>query len=239
MCNTRRYNQTLPKPTQLCNAYGFCLTPNAPIEGNMSKTLQAWERAYSPELLAQLPRNWERRSFLFGGAKTATALALAPMLLQLGACKRQEAPKNTLNQHPWTIFAAVHDILFPADGNGPSAHDIQATQYLQLVLQTPDFDPAEHKFILEGVAWLDQYAQEQNKVAFLSLNASQKDAVLQAIAQSSTGDRWLSALLNYTLEALLCDPVYGGNPQGIGWNWLQHQPGFPRPTQPYFQQAKL
>ncbi len=204
----------------------------------MSKTLQAWERASSPELLAQLPRNWERRSFLFGSAKTATALALSPMLLQLAACKKQETPSITINQHPWPIFAAVQEILFPADGNGPSARDILATHYLQLVVHTPDFDAAEREFILEGVTWLDQYAQEKHKNAFLSLNALQKDAVLRAIAQSSAGDRWLSALLNYLLEALLCDPVYGGNPQGIGWNWLQHQAGFPRPTQPYYQQAK-
>ncbi len=205
----------------------------------MSKTLQAWEAAYSPEFYAQLPNNWQRRSFLFGATKTATALALAPMLLQLAACKRQEAPVNTLSQHPWPIFAAVQDILFPADGNGPSAHDIQAAQYLQLVIHTPDFDAAERKFILDGVAWLDQYAQEKNKSAFLSLNAQQKDAVLRAITQSNAGDRWIAALLNYVLEALLCDPVYGGNLKGIGWNWLQHQPGFPRPPKPYYEQAKL
>jgi gluconate 2-dehydrogenase gamma chain len=216
-----------------------CLTP---YEGRMSKTLQAWERAYSPEFYAQLPRNWERRGFLFGAGKAATAAALAPLLLQLGACKRQEAAQggqDSLSQHPWPIFAAVHDILFPADGNGPSARDIQATQYLQLLLQTPDFDAQERKFMLEGVAWLDQYAQEQHKSAFLALTAPQRDAVLRAIAVSSAGDRWLNGLLNYVLEALLCDPVYGGNPQGVGWQWLQHQPGFPRPTQPYFQQAKL
>jgi len=38
-------------------------------------------------------------------------------------------------------------------------------------------------------------------------------------------------LLTYILEALLTDPVYGGNPNGIGWTWLQHQPGFPTPTE--------
>ena len=30
-----------------------------------------------------------------------------------------------------------------------------------------------------------------------------------------------------TLSSL--DPVYGGNPDGIGWKWLMHPPGFPRP----------
>jgi len=23
--------------------------------------------------------------------------------------------------------------------------------------------------------------------------------------------------------------VYGGNPDGIGWKWLEHQPGYPTP----------
>lgn len=202
----------------------------------MSHILKAWERAYSPEFYEQLPQNWQRRSFLFGSAKTATALALAPLL---SACKGQETPKVDVTQHPWPTFAAVQQVLFPADGNGPSAKDLQAAQYLQLVLQTPGFDAAERKFILEGVAWLDQYAQEQHKRAFLTLDDQQRDAVLRAIAGSEAGERWLNALLVYVLEALLCDPVYGGNPQGIGWQWLQHQPGFPRPTQPLHLQAKL
>ena len=205
----------------------------------MSKILQAWEQAYSPAFYAQLPLNWQRRSFLAGAAKAATAIAIAPLLLQLSACQRQDLANTVLKQHPWPTFAAVQAILFPADGNGPSAKDIQATLYLHLVLQAPNFDQDERQFILDGVSWLDQYAQENDKAAFLSLNAQQQDAVLLKITQSNAGERWVSALLTYVLEALLSDPVYGGNPQGIGWKWLQHQPGFPRPTQPYYKQAKL
>lgn len=204
----------------------------------MSKILQAWENAYSPELYAQLPRNWQRRRFLAGAAKAATAITLAPLALQLSACQRQAAADTVLKEHPWPTFAAVQAILFPADGNGPSSQDIQASLYLFLVLQTPNFDQAERQFILDGVSWLEQYAQEKYKSAFLVLSAQQQDAVLHAITQSRAGDRWIGALLTYVLEALLCDPVYGGNPQSIGWKWLQHQPGFPRPTQPYYKQAK-
>ena len=32
-----------------------------------------------------------------------------------------------------------------------------------------------------------------------------------------------------TVEGFFADPVYGGNSNGIGWAWLEHQPGFPRP----------
>ena len=52
---------------------------------------------------------------------------------------------------------------------------------------------------------------------------------MRQIEQSRAGRNWLSLLLTYVLEALLADPVYGGNPDGIGWQWLEHQPGYPRP----------
>jgi gluconate 2-dehydrogenase gamma chain len=205
----------------------------------MSQILKAWEHAYPQKFYAQLPQNLQRRSFLFSSAKAATALALAPLFLQLSACKRGETPSSDLKQHPWSTFAAVHEVLFPADGNGPSAQDIQATHYLQLVVQTKGFDADERRFILEGIDWLDQFQREQKKPPFMTLTVSQRDEVLRAIASSTAGDRWLNVIMSYVLEALLSDPVYGGNPQGIGWQWLQHQPGFPRPTQPYYQQGKI
>ena len=204
----------------------------------MTKLLQDWESAYSPALYDQLPRNWQRRSFLLGATKTAAALALAPLLMQLSACQRQDITKIILTEHPWPIITAVHAVLFPSDGNGPSAQDIQSTQYLHLVLQTPDFDPEERKFILDGVNWLDQFAQEKFQRAFLSLSADQHNTVLRQITQSRVGDRWVGAMLTYLLEALLSDPVYGGNPNGIGWLWLEHQPGFPRPALPYYKESR-
>ena len=33
----------------------------------------------------------------------------------------------------------------------------------------------------------------------------------------------------YLLEALLADPVYGGNTDEVGWKWLGYTAGFPRP----------
>jgi len=35
--------------------------------------------------------------------------------------------------------------------------------------------------------------------------------------------------LYYLLDGLLSDPAYGSNHGEIGSQWLQHQPGFPRP----------
>ena len=51
----------------------------------------------------------------------------------------------------------------------------------------------------------------------------------QRMVDEPHGELWISTLIVYLLEALLCAPAYGGNPEAIGWHWLGHQPGFPLP----------
>jgi len=53
--------------------------------------------------------------------------------------------------------------------------------------------------------------------------------ILRGISQSEAGENWLSTLLSYVFEAMLAPPIYGGNPNGIGEKWLNHQAGFPLP----------
>ena len=38
-------------------------------------------------------------------------------------------------------------------------------------------------------------------------------------------------MVTLLFEALLLDPLYGGNKEEKGWKWLNHTPGFPRPTE--------
>ena len=71
----------------------------------------------------------------------------------------------------------------------------------------------------------------------MKLNTDEKEKVLRQIEGSRAGSRWLSLMMTYLLEALLSDPVYGGNKDQKGWQWLEHIPGFPTPTtdQVYFK----
>jgi gluconate 2-dehydrogenase gamma chain len=66
--------------------------------------------------------------------------------------------------------------------------------------------------------------------SFVNLLLEEKDQVFRIIEKSNWGYRWLSLNLLNIFEALLADPIYGGNPNEIGWRWLEHTPGFPRPT---------
>lgn len=180
-----------------------------------------------------------RRAFL----KTSTAISL---LGGLTACK-PIVPKPIANQKSTTtenipttnqIFTASQQQslnavlmqLFPADGNGPSAQDINALNYLEWAMtDMNNIDDGDPDFIIKGIGWMEDLSQQTQGDSFINLKPSQQDKVLKQISQSQAGENWLSLLMYYLTEALLLDPVYGGNTNRIGWQWLEHQAGFPQP----------
>jgi len=166
-------------------------------------------------------RRWlvSRRAFLLKLAGGSLAALFAPGGLG-------EPPDEDLQ---WRLLDAVQQQLFPSEPDAPGATEINALGYLRSVLQDPLIDAAERAFILQGVGWLDGLAQERAGSPFLDLDPARRDQVLRWVAASPAGENWLSSLILYLLEALLTDPVYGGNPDGIGWRWLGHVPGYPRP----------
>ena len=130
---------------------------------------------------------------------------------------------------PWKTLAAVQQQLFPAGEDVPGARDIGALRYLHNAIENPDADGEDRAFLFKGVGWLNELTRKDYGQPFTALDESQREAALRGIEQSRAGRSWLSLLLTYLLEALLADPVYGGNPHGIGWAWLEHQPGYPTP----------
>jgi gluconate 2-dehydrogenase gamma chain len=172
-----------------------------------------------PELQEWRAELASRRRFLIASAGSLAAL-FAPGV---------EAAK-TSSPTPWPILAAVQDHLFPSELEAPGAREIRALSYLQGVLADPHGDRDEQGFILKGVDWLEELCRKRHRTSFLDLDPLRREQVLREIADTAKGENWLSTLLLYLCEALLADPVYGGNPHGVGWAWLQHSPGFPRPT---------
>jgi gluconate 2-dehydrogenase gamma chain len=175
--------------------------------------------------------NWQinpvsRRHFVQGMS------ALSAGLLLPFASSATSKPQNipTPKQEPWPTIAAVQNQLFPAEPDSPGASDINATSYLKNLLEENTFDRDEREFILNGPNWLSELANSEHGKAFAQLTTTQQEQLLQRIARTSAGENWLSLLLLYIFEALLSSPIYGGNPDGIGWRWLEHNPGFPQPT---------
>lgn len=157
-----------------------------------------------------------------------TAVAAYP--LSSLAEKRKNKPVNVEYKEPWLTIFEVQQHLFPSEAHSPGAKDIQGLNYLRSMIVTPDFDKEEAELVHNGVKWLNDLSLQHFSKKFNQLDTSSKEKILRRVEGSNAGSRWLSLLLTYLLEALLMDPVYGGNPGGIGWEWLQHQPGFPRPA---------
>ena len=129
------------------------------------------------------------------------------------------------------VIKQVQMHLFPDDGDGPSASDLNAFGYLQWALTDPDNkDDGDREFLIKGTVWLDESANKHFQKPFLAMNWEQQAKLLQRINGSQSGENWLSLLLYYLLEAVTLDPLYGGNVNRSGWQWLEYQPGFPRPT---------
>ena len=197
----------------------------------MDDILQKWDRSLGLEQLRKIDLNIQRRSFLANSVKTATAVTILPVVPFLTACSEDNVTKQQelMDTPPWSTFAVVQQQLFPDDGNGPGAAQINATSYLKFVLDSKDTDPDDREFIYSGIGWLNDLSNKDYQNNFSNCDTKQQQTILTKIAKSNAGERWLSYLLLYIFEALLSDPVYGGNPNGVGWQWLQHQPGFPSP----------
>ena len=131
---------------------------------------------------------------------------------------------------PLQTIALVQEDLFPATGLVPSAQYINANMYLSKILNHPRISDSDKEFIRDGAKWLNEEAVTKYKKTYTQLTPKQRQKVLKIVVDTDWGESWLFKIMTYILESLLGDPVYGGNKNEAGWQWLNHQGGLPRPT---------
>ena len=182
--------------------------------------------------LRKLPReltnleNWStNRRTILKGALLAGALS---QISFLQSCKTiLEKGNDYLTGEQVTILKSILLQLFPDDGNGPSAEDLHTFEYIMWILQDPGADEETKTYIVEGVDWANETAQEIHLTNYVDLDDKQKTVLLEKFTELDYGKDWCSVLVTLIFESLLLDPIYGGNPDGIGWKWLNHKQGFP------------
>jgi len=173
----------------------------------------------------------DRRGFLIGGsAMLSLGLSgLARSRAWAAAGRPEVAADGPLTAAQWRLIEAVQAHLFPSEADAPGAAEINALGYLRFVLSMPGPEAREAaELIAAGATRLARLCRRQGR-AFQDMDEADREALLRRFEQSPEGSHWLTEILGYIFEALLTDPVYGGNPGGIGWRWLDHRPGFPRP----------
>jgi gluconate 2-dehydrogenase gamma chain len=178
------------------------------------------------------------RRKLLKSAAGMTAIAAVPVMAI--SQNEQKQLSTALQTDPWLTINAVLDHLLPESVNGPSAKELQVLTYLYNVVHQQPTEQNEIDFIFKGVGWLNGFTKKQLSKSFIALTKAEKEIMLRGISRSSAGENWLNNLLGYIFEAMLSPPVYGGNSQGMGWKWLEHQAGFPLPKagQRYYELPK-
>lgn len=192
------------------------------MKDSIREFLKSWDKSVAASFNNAQSHNQSRRDFIKKILLGSSALSFSNIVL---------ANTTKLTDDKWVTLHAVHLHMFPKSVNAPDADSINATAFLKSILEWPGIDEGDKKFILDGVGWLNGLSEKVFKAKFYSLNNKDKEQVLRTVEKSQAGENWLSLIMLYLFEALLTDPVYGGNTDGQGWKWLEHQPGFPRPAE--------
>jgi hypothetical protein len=173
--------------------------------------------------------SWEvsRRSFI----KNALAIGALSQMTLLQSCINEDKDTNLiLSKKQMAIAISIQNIVFPKDELSPGAIDFNADKYLLWVLSDTRLDPDENQYIIDGINWVNETAEEEMKNGFLNLSKKEQVQLIHVVSQKSWGESWLSVMLTFIFEAMISDPIYGFNKDAVGWKWLDHQVGLPRPT---------
>ena len=166
----------------------------------------------------------KRRVFITSTVLAGTALALMP----------QGCTKPNIKIDLFKTLEAVQQVLFPKGLDAPSAKEYGATAYLANVSTHSSFLASDLRFLTRGA---QELMNEYNN--FLSLSPkAQDEALREFVDEHDIGQNWVSFVLYFSIEALLANPIYGGNKNKLGWKWLQHNAGVPQPKVPFAQNLK-
>lgn len=155
----------------------------------------------------------KRRKFL----AITTLVSIAPTLL----FSKQELKE-------WIWIEAVYDVLFPKTSTMPNAKEFGAVEYLQKNIEHKTFDKDDKNFILQG-------ARDFQSAYPNFLHVKEKITIIKELQTNSYGNSWLDTLIYYGIEAMMSEPIYGGNKAQIGWKSVGHVGGEPAPKKRYIK----
>lgn len=169
-----------------------------------------------------------RRSFIVAAGVITGSISLGGLLSYYYRVSKKSRPYTKDED---IVINEIHEHIFPHSDDSPGASDINSVAFLHFVLTDPEIDEDNKNILVNGVKWLEEECHESYNRFFIDLSSSEKDTIFSAIENSNWGYRFLSLNITYIIEALLSDPIYGSNQDEIGWKWLNHTPGLPRPTE--------
>jgi gluconate 2-dehydrogenase gamma chain len=179
--------------------------------------------------------NWQqsRRSWL----KTMLLGGIAVQLPWLQSCdiKTETTPEqpqldgqDIFKPLEMENIHCLHNIIVPADGNGPSAADVESANYFAWMLVQPLYVENSKTYFIDNWIKISDLCKETYQVEIKDLTPNQQQAFMLTLTESGWTRSFISKMTSVIFEAMLFDPIYGFNPNGIGWEWLEVTPGQPR-----------
>ena len=180
-------------------------------------------------------KNWlqSRRKFVENSSFLVGATFLPWFQIScnnLGSKNNEIYSLKVFENNDLKIIEKIHNVLFPNDIYGPGAIDFKTAEYLDWVLSDTRIDLSEKEFILNGLKWIKETSIDEFNEGIDDLSEKELSQFISTVSKTNWGENWLSRNLTYILEAQFADSLYGHNTDGIGWKWLNHYPGYPRPS---------
>lgn len=124
---------------------------------------------------------------------------------------------------------ALQNFLLPDEGDGPSASKMNAHQYFVWSLNDKHLPSSEKDYFVGKSIQTFDLCKEQMGKSFYELESMEAENFLLKNMSEGWFESYISRMITVIFEATLLDPIYGGNINEEGWNWLEHIPGSPRP----------
>ena len=178
-------------------------------------------------------QNWSvsRRNFVKG----LVAAGISSQLGFIQACTNKLEGSDELihaffDSKELNTLTAIAETLFPNTNDGPNIQTINVIGHILWTFKDELYGFNSYDLFKRSIGKANDYTQETYQSRFETLNEAEKIETIEKISKLGWGESFLGKTLNYIFEALVIDPVYNVNKESVGWNWLNHQPGYPRPT---------
>ena len=150
---------------------------------------------------------WElsRKEFI----RSLLIIGVAANIPFLTCCETKEDLEffdcTPLSPEQLKVLQAVQLVLFPKEGNGPSALQVNADKWIVYVLNDVREPQREKDFIVEHLEGLNQLSKETYKVSYDLLSRDRQEDLLELFFEEKFRKRWGSRMLILIFECRVAE----------------------------------
>ena len=130
-----------------------------------------------------------------------------------------------------SILRIILDNLFPKSAVSPGALQLNSDIYYIWFLKDSRLKSSKRTFFIENLKRFELFCKEKSGNDFVKLDKNEQSELIKTISRTHWGENYLSRTLSLIMESMFANPVYGSNPDKIGWKWLNYRGGIPEPQE--------